>query len=357
MPSSGPTRGQIVRSANEQGDSAAGIKLVEVTDVAALPAALARPAVFAPDYAAPRTDLIGPGDLLEINIYESGVTLFGPAAARTALPTSTAEPAVQVERLPALRVDDEGYIRLPFVGKIRAGGNTGPELESKIRAAYRGMSQNPQVIVSIRESVTNSVIVGGEVLKPGRLVLPTNRQTLSDVVALAGGYRGDTKDMAVRVQRSSMNAEYRLGDVLSSPAEDVRVYPGDRISVVRSPRTFSVMGAAGRVEQVAFGTASVSLAEALATSGGSNPNIGDPAAIFVFRYVRNPSTDQDEPVIYHIDMMQAGAYFLAQRFAMRDKDVLYVGNAAANQPSKLVQIISQLFAPIVTIRDIARSVN
>jgi polysaccharide export outer membrane protein len=48
-------------------------------------------------------------------------------------------------------------------------------------------------------------------------------------------------------------------------------------------------------------------------------------------------------------MMNAGSYFVAQRFAMRDKDVLYVGNARANQPSKLIQLVSQLFSPIVAV--------
>jgi polysaccharide export outer membrane protein len=48
-------------------------------------------------------------------------------------------------------------------------------------------------------------------------------------------------------------------------------------------------------------------------------------------------------------MMNPGAYFLAQNFQMRDKDVLYFGNARANQPSKLIQLISQLFSPLATV--------
>jgi len=30
--------------------------------------------------------------------------------------------------------------------------------------------------------------------------------------------------------------------------------------------------------------------------------------------------------------------------------VLYVGNAAANQPGKLVQLVSQLFSPVVAVQ-------
>lgn len=55
------------------------------------------------------------------------------------------------------------------------------------------------------------------------------------------------------------------------------------------------------------------------------------------------------PQVYHLNMMQTGSYFLAQKFVMQDKDVLYFGNAAANQPSKAIQLISQLFSPIFTV--------
>jgi polysaccharide export outer membrane protein len=36
---------------------------------------------------------------------------------------------------------------------------------------------------------------------------------------------------------------------------------------------------------------------------------------------------------------------------MTDKDVLYVGNAGANQPTKLVQIVSQLFLPLLSLQN------
>lgn len=356
LPSSGPTGNQIQKSARDFNVDGTGIKVVAVQDFAALPPPPDRPPAFSPDFVAPPSDMIGPGDVLEISIYESGVTLFGGSAARVAANASSLEPTVKVERLQGISVDDDGDIRLPFIGRVKAAGITASDLGTKIRNAYRGMSENPQVLVAIRESIANSVIVGGEVLKPGRVVLETNTELLSDVVAIAGGYRGETKDMAVRVQRAGMNTEFRMGDVLSGPAEDVRIYPGDRISVVRAPRTFAVMGAPGRVEQIAFGTASVSLAEALATAGGANQAIGDPAAVFVFRFVRN-ADNVEEPIVYHFNMNKAGSYFFAQRFAMRDKDVLYVGNAQANQPSKLVQIISQLFAPIVTVGSLANTVG
>ena len=88
--------------------------------------------------------------------------------------------------------------------------------------------------------------------RPGRLVLPTNTETLSDVLALAGGYRGEAKDLSVRVVRQDQTVELRLSDIMAHGERDMRIYPADRIAIVRAPRTIAVMGAPGRVEQMAF---------------------------------------------------------------------------------------------------------
>jgi len=100
----------------------------------------------------------------------------------------------------------------------------------------------------------------------------------------------------------------------------------------------------------------MSLAEAIASAGGANPNLGDPAAIFVFRYVPDAEGIL-QPVVYHLNMMRTRSYFLAQRFAMQDGDVLYFGNAKANQPSKAIQLISQLFSPILTVTSAVQTVQ
>jgi polysaccharide export outer membrane protein len=246
-------------------------------------------------------------------------------------------------------VDDYGYIKVPFVGRLRAAGHTAAELQVMIQSGLRGMSQDPQVMVSIEQSITNSVILAGEVAKPGRLVLATNRESLVDAIALAGGYRGNAKDAVARIQRDGQTFEIRLSDLLDMPQQDVQVAPGDRITLVSRPQSFSVLGAPNRAEEIAFQRSGLTLAEAVALAGGANPNAGDAAAVFVFRYV--PQSDGTErPTVYHLNMMRAGAYLLSQRFLMHDRDVLYVGNARANQLTKFVQLLSQLFIPVATVR-------
>ncbi len=307
------------------------------------------------EMAPPPTDMVGTGDVLSIAIYEAGVSLFANGAS-SAAQAEGFDPSARAQTFPAVRVDDTGSITLPYAGRLHVMGKTVNEIESQVRNALRGYSQNPQVLVSLRETVGNSVIVSGEVAKPGRLVLQTNREALTDAIALSGGYRGNAKDLVLRVTRHGETVDLRFSDLIADPALDVRAYPGDRLALVSSPYSYSVMGASGKVDQLSFNKPEMSLAEAMASAGGTSASFGDPKAVFVFRY-QKASDGTAHPVVYHFNMMKTQSYFLSQKFAMRDQDILYFGNARANQPTKLVQLISQLFSPILTVTSAVQTVQ
>jgi polysaccharide export outer membrane protein len=352
LPSSGPTGPQVRRAA--RADTQLGLSIVAVNNAAALPPVRTAPVSALVDLPPPPSDMVGPGDVLGVSIYEAGVSLFGnaPAASSGGGAAGAFDAGARVQSLPELRVDDQGNITIPYAGTLHVAGQTVGEIQAAIRNALLGLSQNPQVLVTRREVISNAVIVGGEVVRPGRLVLQTNQETLADVVALSGGYKGKASDLVLRVRRGGETADLRLNSILSDSGSDVRAYPGDRLTLVSDPLSFSVLGAAGRREQVPFTTATMTLAQAIAAAGGPNPDAGDPAAVFVFRYVEERGDGGEikrKPVVYHIDLMKTGGYFLAQSFLMQNRDILYFGNARANQPSKLVQLVSQLFSPILTV--------
>jgi polysaccharide export outer membrane protein len=353
LPSSGPTGVEIRRAAVAK-PGQYPFTLVEVVGPASIPPAPAVPVSALATMPPQPTDLIGPGDVLNVTVYEAGVSLFGTALRTAAVAGSSGvDTSSTAEKLPTMRVDDYGYIRVPFVGRLRAAGHTAGELQSMIQTGLHGMSQDPQVMVTIEQSITNSIILAGEITKPGRLVLATNRESLVDAIALAGGYRGNAKDAVARVQRDGQTFEIRLSDLLDTPQQDVQVAPGDRITLISRPQSFSVLGAPNKADEVLFPRSHLTLAEAVALSGGANPNAGDAGAVFVFRYVPQPN-GSEQPTVYHLNMMRGGAYLLSQRFLIQDRDVLYIGNARANQPSKFVQLLSQLFVPVATARAVTQ---
>ncbi len=159
----------------------------------------------------------------------------------------------------------------------------------------------------------------------------------------------------MRFNRGGRTLEERLGRIRAGAADDLVLVPGDRIELIKRPRSFLVLGASTRVSQVSFETGDLSLAEAVARAGGPTDAVADPSAVFLFRYdPKAPNGPDAAPMIYRLNMMQPASYFLSQRFAIRDKDVIYIANAASNRPAKLVAIINQLFSPFVTARAVSR---
>ncbi|MFI8666219.1 polysaccharide biosynthesis/export family protein [Qipengyuania sp. NPDC077410] len=354
LPSSGPTGSQITDTALKAKVDGATIEIVPVESVVDVPPAAVPVQWDLPDYDPPPSDMIGPGDVLSVIVFEAGVTLFGGSGPLSANGTGGFDPSARAQTLPPLRVDDNGMIDIPYVGTIQVVGNTVADVQTKIRDGLRSLSQNPQVLVRREEVIGNSIIIAGEVARPGRLVLQTNRETMSDVIALAGGYRGEAKDLTLLIERGDDLARLRLSNVLAGSYERVRAYPGDRITILDEPMLYSVLGASGRVQQMPFVRERMNIIEAIAAAGGPNGDTGDPKAVFLFRYT---GPNQTQPTVYHFNLMQAPTIFLAQRFALRDDDVLYFGNSESNQPRKLIQTIGQLFSPIVTATAVANNVN
>lgn len=349
LPNIGPTGDQIQSSIAQQSEQPdqQPIAIVHVDDVRKLPQQVAEE-ISSPlrsDQGMPTLNAVGIGDVLSITVYEAGVSLFGNAVA---VPGAANDLSVKAHELPPIRVDERGNIDVPYVGSLHVQGQSSFQIERMVRDGLAGKSADPQVVVNRAETIGNSVIVGGAVNKPGRVVLTTNTERLSDVMALAGGEKGDAKDLALRVTRGEKMVKLRLADVFRDPDEDYQVIPGDRLTVIADPLTYSVLGASGRIDLVPFSRATMSLAEAIAKAGGVNPNSGDPGAIFLFRQEIN-ADGSPKPVVYHFNMMQSSSYFLAQRFTMRDSDILYFATAKANQPSRMIQLVSQLFAPIATV--------
>lgn len=353
LPASGPTAGDITRGARSD-ENRLGFKIVDV-DAPVLQSIVAHDAAveaatptLASLAAIGRNDVVGPGDVLAVGIYEVGVSLFGGGRNIG----EGYDPSARGENFPVVVVDRDGMIRLPYVGRLDVGGRTPAEIQAMIEGGLRGKSQSPQALVAVKLNVSSTVYVAGDVRKPGRFELTLQRERLLDAIALAGGAFNSSEDTIVRFNRGDRTLEERLGRIRSAAADDLVLIPGDRIELIKRPRTFIVLGATSKVSQVSFETGDLSLAEAVARAGGPTDQSADPTAVFLFRYDPAPAMPAatDTPVIYRLNMMQPASYFLSQRFAVRDKDVIYIANAAANRPAKLVNIINQLFSPFVTAR-------
>ena len=351
LPASGPTA-DAINAAQRQG---ADFSIVDI-DAAAL-AGLSPsdpgPSSLAALDGGGSADRVGPGDVLQISIYEVGVSLFAARSPSVGSNANAFTPSTgAAETLPPITVGRDGTIVLPWIGRLAAAGKTPDALATEIAHALHGKSQDPQVVVGVRENLANTVMVSGDVKKPGRVPLSLAGERLSDAVALAGGPSNAAQDTTVRLSRAGRSGAIPLAALMANSPDDAPLRAGDRVTVVYQPRSFTVFGAAGKVSEVPFQTPHVSLAEAVARAGGPSDQQADASAVFVFRY--QPSAPDGapmagaKPVAYRLDLLKAQSYFLAQGFEMRPRDVIYIANARSNQPTKVVQILNLFFSPIYT---------
>ena len=366
LPSSGPTGHQVMRGAVDpraalqfdvvELDGAAFQKLLAIPPAgraAGQIAALAREG---------RVDRVAPGDALQINIYEVGMTLFGNTSQSatsgiggSAMIPDTVDPTVRSQPVNIVTVASDGTIRLPYVGRLMVAGSTPYDIQRMIETALHGKSQSPQALVTVVSSPGNSVYLFGDITRSGRMPLTAARERLLDAVATAGGSKVISSDTVIRLTRGGQSAEMRLSDIRAGSGDDVTLLPGDRIELTVDPRSFSAFGATPKVSQVPFEAPSVSLAEALARVGGPNDVQADPRSVFLFRYDAAAIAAGEKPIIYRLNMMKPESYIIAQNFQMHDKDLIYIANSASNPVSKFVGILNQLFAPLLTARVLTRN--
>lgn len=373
LPDSGPVQSQITAEQKNPRKNTLGFKIVRITPELVSWLDAEKPPLLSTldttSYVPSHNDRIGRGDHLAISIYEIGQGVFTGSVSTS----STSDPgnltsmsgvgggpplgAVET-RLPVVQVNDEGNITIPYVGKVHVDGLTISEISQRISGSLKHMSSRPAVVVRPVLDETNVVMVYGAVMRTGRIPLTPNQERVVDIIALAGGPKQLSEDTIVQLTRGDRVVQAPLKLVEQTPEQDILLQPGDRLELLQEPRTFTVFGASSRVTEVSFGTPTLSLAEGISRVGGVSDGQGNPTAVYLFRFEdRNIATklglqidpgQESIPVVYHLDLMNAQDYFLAQKFPMKNRDLIYVANAGINSFNKFFNLLSTIISPGIT---------
>ncbi|MFS2187022.1 polysaccharide biosynthesis/export family protein [Mucilaginibacter sp. Mucisp84] len=135
--------------------------------------------------------------------------------------TAASAGAGQQSGIAGYLVDKEGNIDIPILGKIQVVGHTTSELKTIIHDVASKYYNNPTVIVRYANF---KISVTGEVLKPGVYILPNEKVSLLDAIAMAGdltifGKRDNI--LLIRENLDGTKTPYRVNlkksDIMSSP--------------------------------------------------------------------------------------------------------------------------------------------
>ena len=297
---------------------------------------------------------IGPGDIIEVTIWEAPpAMLFGGWDATTIGSTST-----NSITLPPQMVDSDGSIVIPFVGRVTIEDHTTKEIEAFIVKNLQGKANQPQILARIVQNNTSSVTVVGEVNTSMMMPLTPKGEHLLDAIAAGGGVKKEVDRTAVQITRENVTGMMALGSVIRDPKQNILLAPGDIVTAVYQPQTFSVLGQTGKNEEIPFEAQGISLAQALARSGGLNEDRADASGIFVFRFEDAKtfnsfgktvaSANGTVPAVYNIDLKNPASFFVTQNFPIRNHDVIYVATSEARQAEKFLRLLLMFTSPAIT---------
>jgi len=226
-----------------------------------------------------------------------------------------------------IEVPEDGLITIPYAGEIQVLDRSLSQVSAELNEKLKPISNTSQASVNRSGRIPRTANVIGEVKTPGPVPLERNNISSLDLLASSGGpteaehlfkytYRRNGRDYTFDYQGFRKHA---------FPVEE-----GDLLSVTTDmSNRFYVMGAINKPTTVPFPVPAPTLADALGAATGLDERRSDPSGVFVFRK-GNP--DQ----VFTVNLKNPGAMFLAQRFAIRGEDLVYVTEAPLARWNRLV---------------------
>lgn len=283
------------------------------------------------------SDTIQPGDVLSVTIWEN---------VDDGLVVPTGQNATVLEEV---QVDGQGFIFIPYAGRLRAAGNSPEAVRSLISDHLAEQTPDPQVQVARLAGDGQTVSVVGSVGAQGVYPIERPTRTLSAMLARAGGVAIDPEIAQVTLVRGSHSGSIWFEDLYDHPGHDIALRGGDRIIVERDTRKFTALGATGTQTLIPFESQTLSAIEAIASVGGLSATAADPTGVFVFRnepeaiarqLMNDPSLMGTQRVVYVLDLTKPNGMFMARDFLIRDGDTVYVTEAPFTQFSKVIAALT-----------------
>ncbi|WP_165482813.1 polysaccharide biosynthesis/export family protein [Legionella gresilensis] len=249
-------------------------------------------------------------------------------------------------------ISETGNIYIPYVGKVKAAGNTLEQLQQKLTLILKNKVINPQVIIKKIEGISKQVAIQGVVTKPGTFEIMPRRHDLISVLAEAGGSTLAPELTEVMLERNGEKYKTTLIDIYQSPHKNINLYPRDNIILSEINRSFTVLGATGIQKLIKFPKSELSLVEAIALAEGLSDEVANPSGVFLLRYEKAeiinllPSSlgirllKIDSQVIYELNMRQVQSVFAAQHFKIRDGDLIITTDAPYTNIRKILSSLS-----------------
>jgi polysaccharide export outer membrane protein len=249
----------------------------------------------------------------------------------------------------SVRIDGDGNVDLPLVGRIRAAGLTVQQFEVELSTRLKTYVYRPDIVVNVTDFASQPVTVMGAVTTPGVHQLQ-GRKTLFELLSMAGGVRGDAGHSVKITRRKEWGpiplptvkedasgqfttAEVKLKSIMdaNNPGENISIQPYDVITVPRAEVVY-IMGEVQRPgglvlddRETITALQAVAMAGGLGRSGSSYGLTSVPAPQSA-RILRISSESNRVEIPIDLKAILSGK---KEDVNLRPNDILFIPNNAA----------------------------
>lgn len=302
------------------------------------------------------------GDSVDLYIWEGSPALLFGAKSYDAEDLS-----VTSNKLPTQLVEEDGNIAVPFVGQIKVSGKTVRQIEKDILSRLNGKANNPQVMLHVSKRPSAQMTVIGDVKNSANITLTPKGERILDALAQSSGVSQNYNKIMLSLTRNGKTSSVPLETVILNPEENIYLNANDVLVAMYQPWTFTVLGPAGKNQEVKLEATGLNIIEAIARIGGLNDNVANANGVFIFRFedkkiykdyetsinqplIKNSAIAKAEkiPVVYQLSLGEARSLFEAQNFKIKNGDVVYLSSSGANELSKFLRMVGLMINPLMS---------
>ncbi len=240
------------------------------------------------------------------------------------------------------RIDGDGTVNLPLIGRVRAAGLTLPQFEADLDQKLLSQLREPHITVTVTEILSQPVTVLGEVNTPGTHQI-RGPQSLTEVLSLAGGLKNDAgyrititrkdrygklplKNVRLDPANKTSTGEISVSNIVEArhPEENIEIYPYDVVTVPRAKLIY-IMGEVRKPGGFTLNEHdSVPVLQALAMAEGLTPAASKKHTIIMRE---EPGQDHRSEIPLDLTRVMKGKN---PELTLQSNDILYVPNSTAH---------------------------
>lgn len=286
---------------------------------------------------------LGAGDSVQISIWEAPPAVLFGVMSTEGLGVSGGS-----LNMPEQMISDQGRLTVPFVGRIQASGRTLDQIQQTIQQGLSKIANQPQVIARLSQNNSNTITLIAD-RKSTIIPLTAKGERLLDIVPNVADLKL-LKSTSFLLERGHERLRIRANEISRSTWTNVYLYPGDVVRVMQDQYEVTVLGATNSNTVLNYGDNGLSISEVLAKTYGLNDFRANAKGVYVFRNHLEPimsqNFEQKVSDVLRFDLTSAEGLLLAQKFQLKNKDMLYVSNSGGSELQKFLSIIGSVISPV-----------